>query len=77
MTAIAPRETTEIVPGYSPKPARIATPLADDSPSPSDSPEPSTEDPGGILEGPDLTPRNLLIPDSSEFSVRDGVVTFS
>lgn len=80
MTAIAPvseTEVVEILPGFSPKPASLTAPYAAESPSPSGSGEPDTEEPVGGVDGPNAVPRTLHIPDSSEFSVRGGVVEFS
>lgn len=79
MNAVAEFEPSglEIVPGYSPKPARISDPSADTSPSPSDSGDPDTNKPGGVFDSPDLTPRRPAFVENGDFSIRNGIVTFS
>jgi hypothetical protein len=66
----------EILPGFSPKPARTIPPSADTSPSPSDSGDPDTKPHGGPVEGPDLTIRRRVLANSAEFSVQGSIVTF-
>jgi hypothetical protein len=65
----------EVKQGYSPKPVSRFPSMED--PSPSDSNDPDTQSPNGKLEGPDLTAGKPSLPDDSDFSIRDGIITFA